>query len=201
MMSCVKSGQCSANGSNKPRQAAPSFPNAACTSSKIPLQQDRCTIIHGMRQGDWRVDPFQTVIGQGQRRKEWRSGSHRMHRGTEIMVEAGQRQLHVARSSAGLRFGFEDFHLEPSLRQHNGHCQIVRTRSDHAGFPVLYILDEAVVRRLRHIDSDSRCGSSFLPDQVTALQRGSFWWSRQEWLRNHANSAIRTNCQSRRIGP
>ncbi len=63
------------------------------------------------------------------------------------MAEAGQRQLHGARCSTRLRFGFEDFHVQPSLRQHNGRGQTVRAGADHASFLVLEILIEAVVRR------------------------------------------------------
>ena len=109
-------------------QAAPSraiFAERCLRVVEIPLQQDCRAIVHGVRQWSRRMDPFQTIVVQGQGRKEWRSHAHRMYRGTKIMMEAGECQLHGARSSAGQRFCFEDFNVQPSPRQHDGRCQTV----------------------------------------------------------------------------
>ncbi len=75
---------------------------------EIALQQDRGAVVEGM--GKWRggVDPCQPVVTERQRAEEGRRGGHGMHGGTEVMMKAGQRELHGPRASAGLLLGLED---------------------------------------------------------------------------------------------
>jgi hypothetical protein len=110
--------------------------------------------------------------------KEWRSNSHRMYRGSEIMMEAGHRQFHRACSFPGRRFGFEDLHLHlqhapaqwplpdrwDRRRSHKPSCAARSERGGHERTEA-YVLDSSSI-------------SAFLSDQITGLQRGSVLRSR-----------------------
>src|ERR1022692_4985468 len=52
------------------------FPKGSFGGAKIALQHYRCTVVERMRQRRGRMNPFQAMVAQGQRREEWRSRSH-----------------------------------------------------------------------------------------------------------------------------
>ena len=52
-----------------------------------------------------------------------------MHSRTEVVTEAGQRELHRARTASGLRLGFEYFNSHSGLRQNDRSRESIRTCS------------------------------------------------------------------------
>src|SRR5215813_13063437 len=61
--------------------------------AQVTLQSDRSSIVEGMGERGGRVDPVESEITQGQRRKEWRSSGKRMDRRAEVVMKGGQRQF------------------------------------------------------------------------------------------------------------
>ena len=100
---------------------------------QIALQGDRGAVIERMGERRGRVNPRQPIIAQRQRREKGRGGGHGMHGGAEVVLKARQGELHGPGSSAGLLLGFEDLHLQPRLREHDGGSQPVGTGSHDNG--------------------------------------------------------------------
>ena len=89
--------------------------------------------IEGMSEGNLRVDVLEAVALQRQGAKERRPHCQRMNGRTDVMGEAGQRQLRRARAAADRVLGFEDGHRLASLSEPDRRRQSVRTRPDHHG--------------------------------------------------------------------
>src|SRR6266487_5827317 len=64
----------------------------ACCINRA-FEQDGAAIVEGMREGKRRLNPFQTVLCQGQRAKERRVQAERMDRGAHIVHETRQCQF------------------------------------------------------------------------------------------------------------
>jgi hypothetical protein len=109
------------------------FPKRSFGGAKIVLQHHRCTVVERMGQRRRRMDPFQAVVAQGQRREEWRSRSHRVHCGTEIVEESRQGERQGSRGAAGLRLRLEYIHLQACLGEDDGCRQTVGACADHSG--------------------------------------------------------------------
>src|SRR5207248_4561430 len=80
-----------------------------------------------------RVYPFQSIVREWQRRKEWRACAQRIHRRAKIMQEPWQGQFEGPRSSARSRLCFKYFYLQACLSKHDCRRQPVRTGADYAG--------------------------------------------------------------------
>src|SRR5262245_66600810 len=55
-----------------------------------------------------------------------------MHRRTEVVMKAGQRQFESAGGAAGLRLGFVDIDVQTCLSQDDSRCQAFWTGADYA---------------------------------------------------------------------
>src|SRR5258708_28642640 len=78
-----------------------------------------------------RMNPFQSMILEGQRREKRRACAQRMHGRSKIVQEAWQRQSHGARCTACDRLGLEHIDLQACLSQYDRRCQSIGTRANH----------------------------------------------------------------------
>src|SRR6516165_10333217 len=54
-------------------------------SPEIAFQSNRRAVVKGVREGSWRVNPFQSMVSEWQGRKEGRASAHRMHGCSEVV--------------------------------------------------------------------------------------------------------------------
>ena len=144
-MSAARSGQRVAKGCIRARQARPSSPRAAFGCSEIALQDDGGAVVEWVGERRGRVDPLEAVVREGQGSEEGRAGGHGMDCGAEVVVEAGEGEIHGADRAAEGGFGFEELDLEAGLREHDGGGKAVGACADDAGFAATRI-----AARLRH---------------------------------------------------
>src|SRR5882724_6632822 len=85
-----------------------------------------------MGQRAWRMNPFESVVRQWKRREKWRPSSEWIHRRSKVMEKAGQSEFESSRGASRLRLGFENVHLQPSLRENNGRRKPIGTGADDA---------------------------------------------------------------------
>jgi len=92
---------------------------------------DGCrAIIEGMGQRERRMNPFQTVLFQGQRPKEGSGYCHRMNRGANIVDETWQSEFGGAGTTTNLWLRFHDQDGPARLRHDDGGGQPVWPRSN-----------------------------------------------------------------------
>jgi hypothetical protein len=103
------------------------------SSAKIAFEYDSGAVIEWMSQRCFAVDPFQSVVCQGERVEKWRTRCHGVHGGAEVMTEARESERQCAGRTTRLSFGFEDLDLKSRLRQDNGSGESIGTCSDHVG--------------------------------------------------------------------
>ena len=99
-MSCRSSGHERASGSNSRRHAVAVRPEPRRRSVDRALQQDRRPIVQRVGQRRVRMDPLQAVLRQRELLEARRADRHGMHRGADVVHEAGQRQLGRPRAAA-----------------------------------------------------------------------------------------------------
>ena len=90
-------------------------------------------LIERMGQRDLRMDPLESVTPEIQSSQEGRGEPHRVDRGTDVVMEPGQRQLAGPRPTAGFGGTFEDGHRIPLARQSHRGGESVGTRPDDGG--------------------------------------------------------------------
>src|SRR5256885_9211104 len=90
--------------------------------SEIAFEHDCGAVVQRMGNRSRRVYPFQSIVREWQRRKEWRACAQRIHRRSKIMQESWQGQFEGPRSSARSRFCFKYFYLQPGLTNYDGPC-------------------------------------------------------------------------------
>jgi hypothetical protein len=72
-----------------------------------------------MRQWKWRLDPFQTVLGQWKGRPCRRTDRQWMHCRADVVKEARQGEFGGTRSAANSRFSLDYRRAEACLGQNN----------------------------------------------------------------------------------
>jgi len=101
--------------------------------SEVAFEGDGAAVVERVRQRGGGVDPFQTVVLERQRLEEGGADAEGMDRGAEVVMKAGERELHRARCAAGLRLGLKDFNLHAGLRKDDGGSKAVGAGADDAG--------------------------------------------------------------------
>ena len=97
------------------------------------FQHDRRSVIQRVGQRQRRVYPLKAVALQGQVAEEGRGEGQRVDGRTDIVSEAGQRQLGCARPAADRGRGFDHPHRPAGARQRHRRRQPVRPCADDDG--------------------------------------------------------------------
>ena len=92
------------------------------------------------------------MLRQRKRIEERRRHRHRVDRRTDVVCEAGERELRRPASAADGVLGFEDRDLEAGLRERDGGCESVRSRADDDGARASAGDVEAIPGRVRTFD-------------------------------------------------
>jgi len=133
------------------------FAEGYLSCSDAALEGDGGAVVEWVGERGGGVDPFEAVVGEGQRIEEGRARGHRVDCGAEVVVEAGKGEVKRAGCSADGGFGFEELDVEAGLREHNGGGKTVGACADHTGFAA------AMVDCLRHgLRLRTGCGSAIL---------------------------------------
>ena len=79
------------------------------------------------------MNPLETMGLQRKRREEWGACGEWMDGRTEVVVEAGEREVKRARGAAGLGFGLEDVNVDAELGEGDGGGEAVGAGTDYGG--------------------------------------------------------------------
>ena len=112
--------------------------------NQLPLQRNGGAVVEGVGERRGGLNPLNVVVLEGQGVEERRAGGHGVHRGAEVVLEAGEGEFHGAGGSADGGLGFEEFDVEAGLREHDGGGKAVGACADDTGFAA------AMIRGLRH---------------------------------------------------
>lgn len=97
------------------------------------LQHNGGAIVQRVGQRRFGVDPFEAVPGQGELFEARRTGGHGVDGGTEIVDEAGKRQLGRARAAADFGSRLVDGDGVAGAREQDGAGQPVGAAADYDG--------------------------------------------------------------------
>ena len=102
-----------------------------CRNLHATIQYRGRSIIKWMNQRQWRQDPFQTVLCQGQGTKERRRRGHWMDRRAYVVHESRQSQLERSRTSADCLLCFTNKDGESGLGKYDCCRQSIWPGSDY----------------------------------------------------------------------
>ena len=104
----------------------------AVSGGEIALEYD-CAVVEGMSERRVAMNPFKTVLGEGERLEERRGDGHGKDGRSEVVLKAGEGQGQGTGSAAGLGLGFVYVDSDASLREDDGGGEAVGTGSDDDG--------------------------------------------------------------------
>ena len=117
------------------------FHDAAVHSSIAPqfssrrrqraLQNRGRSAVERVRQRQRRLNPFEPVLFQGKRGKDWRSHRQRMHRRADIVRKTWKRELSRSRAAPDRGIGFEKCSVHARVGQTYGSGEPVGSGTDY----------------------------------------------------------------------
>ena len=97
---------------------------------ELGVDGDGGAVVEWMGKGKFGVEPMEAVLRQRERTEEWRGDAHGECGGTEIVMEAGQRDLGCGACAAEGVVGFVDGDAQTGLGKGDGGSEAVGTGAD-----------------------------------------------------------------------